>query len=74
MMLAKFMAGFVGRAIRVILGLVMIAVGLFAVQGTAGIILAVVGILPVAAGVFNFCAIAPILGVPFMGKAVLESK
>jgi hypothetical protein len=71
MALAKFMAQPIGRGIRILLGLAIIAFGLMT-GGTVGIVLAVVGVLPIAMGVFNMCLIAPILGVPFSGKAVLE--
>ncbi len=65
---ATFMASWTGRLIRIVAGLALIAVGLFVVAGTAGIILAVVGAVPLVAGVFNFCLLAPLFGGPFMGN------
>lgn len=65
---AKFMAGSVGRLARIIAGIVLVLVGLLVVKDTGGIILAIVGVLPILAGVFNVCLIAPILGAPFSGK------
>jgi len=74
--LARFMAQMPGRLIRIIAGIVLIVVGLFVLGGTngeaGGIIVAVIGILPILAGVFNFCLIAPILGAPFSGKEALD--
>lgn len=69
---AKFMAGPVGRLARIIAGLVLILVGLLVVKDTGGLILAVVGIVPILAGVFNVCLIAPVIGAPFSGQAALK--
>lgn len=74
MAFAKFMAGALGRGVRIIAGLVLIAVGLLVVQDTGGIVLAVIGVLPILAGVFNFCLIAPVIGAPFSGKTAQMSK
>lgn len=73
MAFAKFMATWFGRGIRILAGLVLIAIGLFAVGDTAGLVLALIGILPVLAGVFNVCLIAPIIGAPFSGRKTLQS-
>ena len=62
---ARFMSGPVGRGARIVAGLALIVIG--ASIGGAGWILAVVGLAPLAAGVFNFCLIAPIIGAPFWG-------
>jgi hypothetical protein len=74
MAFAKFMAGPVGRAARIILGVALIVVGLASVGGTGGIILAVIGVVPILAGGLNFCLIAPIIGAPFSGRKALESR
>lgn len=74
--LAKFMAQMPGRLIRIVAGVALIVVGLFVMGGSngeiGGIIVAVIGILPILAGAFNFCLIAPIIGAPFSGKEALE--
>lgn len=64
---ARFMSGTAGRLARIIAGIVLIVIGLAAVGGTAGWIIAIIGIAPIAAGVFNFCLIAPFIGAPFRG-------
>ncbi len=69
MSFARFMATTAGRALRVIAGLALIVIGL-AIGGTGGVILAIVGLVPLVAGVLNVCFIAPLLKVPFSGKAV----
>ena len=62
---ARFMSGPVGRLARIVAGIVLVVIGIS--MGGAGWILAVVGLLPIAAGVLNICLIAPILGAPFSG-------
>lgn len=66
----KFMASSNGRIARGVVGLILIALGLFATTGTAQIILIIVGLVPLAAGVFDFCLFAPLGGLPFSGKDI----
>ena len=70
--LISFMASGTGRIVRIIAGIVLIAVGLAVVGDVAGIVLAVVGLVPLAAGVFDFCVFAPLFGNPFSGPAIRE--
>ncbi len=72
MAFAKFMAGPIGRGVRILAGVLIMLLGLVVVQGTGGIILAVIGVLPILAGAMNFCLIAPIIGAPFSGNAALQ--
>jgi uncharacterized membrane protein len=67
---AKFMSSMAGRLLRIVAGIALILVGLLVVQGTGGIILAVVGAVVFAAGAFNFCIFAPIFGGPFWAKDI----
>ena len=67
---SKFMTSMLGRGIRIIAGLALVLVGLLAVHGTVGIILAVVGLVPLLAGIFNVCVFAPLFGGPFNGRDV----
>lgn len=66
---AKFMASAAGRGIRIVLGLALIFWGLLHGQT----LLTVVGLVPLAAGVFNRCLIAPLIGAPFRGADALKS-
>jgi hypothetical protein len=63
-----FMAGTAGRALRIIAGIILIALGFLVVGGVWGTVLAVVGLVAVAAGVFNFCLLAPVFGASLMAK------
>jgi hypothetical protein len=70
MAFAKFMSSAAGRLVRILAGVVLIFVGLVSVGGTAGTILAIVGLVPLIAGLFNFCVFAPLFGGPFLGREV----
>lgn len=60
------MATSLGRGARVVLGIVLIVIGV-AVGGAAGLLIGVVGLVPIVAGVANVCLIAPVIGAPFRG-------
>ncbi len=70
MQLIKFLASETGRWIRIVAGIILIAVGLLVVQNTGGIVLAVIGLVPLLAGVLDFCVFAPLFGLSFSGKAI----
>ncbi len=67
---ARFMSSPFGRGLRIVAGIVLIALGLGVVHGIGGIVLAVVGLVPLVAGVFNFCVFAPLFGGPFQAKNI----
>ncbi len=66
MEIAVFMASPTGRLARIVAGVVLIVLG-FMVGGAVGWILAIIGLVPIAAGAGNVCLLAPILGAPFKG-------
>jgi hypothetical protein len=65
-----FMGSQAGRAVRVVAGLGIIALGHFAVGGSAGWVVMAAGVVPLATGVFDVCLIAPLFGRPASGKAL----
>jgi len=67
---ARFMSSLSGRLLRIVAGIVLIIVGLAVVHGIGGIILAIIGLVPLVAGVFNFCVFAPLFGGPFLPKDI----
>jgi Inner membrane protein YgaP-like, transmembrane domain len=69
----RFLASMAGRIVRAVAGIVLIVVGLVLVQGTGGWILAIIGLFPLAAGVFDRCLFAPLFGLPFMGSALRKA-
>ena len=70
----KFLASTTGRLVRGAAGLALIAWGLLGLGGTAGVIVAVIGLVPLAAGVFDFCVFAPLFGAPFGGPQIRAGK
>ena len=70
----KFMASPAGRITRVIAGILLIALGLFVIHGVGGIILAAVGLVPLVAGLFDFCVFAPLFGAPMSGPKIRAGK
>jgi Inner membrane protein YgaP-like, transmembrane domain len=53
--LIQFLNGAVGRLLRVALGVALIWYGLLVLGGTAGAILAVVGLVPIGLGLWGHC-------------------
>jgi len=64
---AQFMSSGLGRGLRIVVGLALIVLGLFSIGGTGGIILAVVGAVPLVAGILDVCLFAPLFGGPLKG-------
>ena len=69
MTFARFMASPLGRGIRIVAGLALIWWGV-TLQSAGGWTLAVVGLVPLAAGLFDWCVFAPLFGAPFRGRDV----
>jgi Zn-dependent protease len=67
------MASGYGRLARLGLGAVLIAGGLTAIPRPAGLIVAVLGMVPLAAGAFNLCPVAPMWGGHFLGSRYCAS-
>jgi hypothetical protein len=64
MAFAEFMGSPLGRGLRVVFGGLLIYVGLNVVQGVAGTVIALFGIVPIATGLLNICILGPLLGAP----------
>ncbi len=67
MKFATFMASGAGRTLRAVVGVLLVWWG-FMMAGVVSYAVIAFGIIAIASGLFNFCLIAPFLGVPFMGK------
>ncbi len=68
-----FLGSTAGRIVRAAAGIILIVVGLVLIRGVGGWIVAVIGLVPLAAGVFDFCVFAPLFGLPFMGQKLREA-
>jgi hypothetical protein len=69
----RFLASSAGRMVRAVAGLALIVLGLAVVGGVAGWILAIVGLVPLLAGVLDRCVFAPLFGLPFAGPRLRET-
>lgn len=70
----NFMASTTGRIVRIIAGAALIAYGLLVLTGTTGIIVAVIGAVPLLAGLLDFCVFAPLFGRPLNGPKIRAGK
>ncbi len=70
----SFMASPSGRLIRIVAGVALIAWGLLGIGSTVGIVVAVIGLLPLAAGLLDFCVFAPVFGAPLSGPQIRAAK
>lgn len=64
----KFMSSPAGRVARIVAGVALIVIG--AVIGGGGWVLAVVGLVPLAAGALDLCFFAPLFKQPMKGSEV----
>ncbi len=69
MKFSKFMASTTGRITRIVAGLILIALGALLWSGW-GVVLIIVGLVPLAAGIFDWCVIAPLLRLPVSGAKI----
>jgi len=69
----KFMASPAGRITRIVAGIVLVALGIF-MHSPGGIIVAVIGLVPLVAGLFDFCVFAPLFGAPMSGPKIRLGK
>jgi hypothetical protein len=58
---------------RVLAGIALILVGVLAIGGTAGWVVAAIGLVPLAAGALDVCVFAPLAGYPFNGGALRQA-
>lgn len=64
-----FMSSTAGRALRIVVGLVLIVLALFGPNWSTGleIVLLILGIVFVVVGALNLCLLAPLFGKPIKG-------
>lgn len=67
MTIARFAATTLGRVLRIIIGITLIWIGV-TIDKPAGYFLEVIGLIPIIAGLFNLCFLAPLIGAPFRGS------
>jgi hypothetical protein len=67
---AQLLASGLGRLTRIGAGLALLWAGLIPIGGTAGTIVSLVGLVPIAAGVFVFCLLTALFGGPMRGAVI----
>lgn len=71
----SFMASRNGRIVRIVVGLALVVWGFFGIDNVAtSIIVLIVGLVPLAAGIFDFCVFAPLFGAPLSGPKIRAGK
>jgi hypothetical protein len=70
----SFMASTAGRIVRAVAGIILLYVGWMVMGGIGGIIVAVIGLVMIAAGVFDFCLFSPLFGGPLSGVKIRAGK
>jgi len=71
---AKFINSPAGRIARVVVGIGLIVWGYTQLNTGTGIVLIVIGLVPLAAGAFDLCLISALLGGPISGEKVRKTK
>ena len=65
---ARFVNSVAGRITRLIVGAALIIWGYTLLDQTLGIVLIVIGLIPLVAGALDLCLISALLGGPISGK------
>ena len=68
----NFLGSTAGRWVRIIAGVGIILIGIFAVTGIWKWLLIFIGLIPFAAGIFDFCVFAPLFKLPFNGRKLRQ--
>jgi len=74
MELIYFLASQTGRWVREVVGGALFAVGLLALEGTVGIVVGVIGLVPLLAGMFDICLLAPLFGASLSGRRIRAQR
>lgn len=71
---ARFINTPVGRIARVVVGAGLIWWGSTRLGGAMGIVVIIVGLVPLVAGLFNLCLISALLGGPISGRRMASGE
>jgi len=70
---ARFINSRTGRVVRLIGGIALMSLG-YLLDSTTGIVLMVAGLVPLAAGAFNWCVISALLGGPLRAERMIRPE
>ena len=65
-----FMASPIGRAARILGGIALIIWGMLGLTGNTGFLVAFIGLVPLLAGMFDFCIFGLLFKNPFKGAEI----
>ncbi len=71
---ARFMSSPAGRLLRILAGIVIIFVGLYAIKNAWSYVISVIGLVPLVAGVANVCLLAPLFGGPLKASELVNKS
>ena len=69
----RFIASPTGRVVRIVAGLILVALGIWWMPGIGGWLVAIIGLVPLVAGAIDRCVFAPLFGLPFVGKQLRQA-
>jgi hypothetical protein len=72
--LINFLASATGRIVRILAGIALVLWGVMGLTGATGIVVAIIGLVPLLAGLFDFCVLAPLFGAPLSGAKIRAAK
>ena len=64
----SFMQSLAGRPLRIVVGIAFIALGLLVLNNIWGIVIAIIGAVPLIAGLVGVCQFAPLFGYTLTGQ------
>jgi len=70
----RFMSSSVGRLLRILAGIALIAWGMLGIGGNDGYIVAAIGAVPLLTGLLDICLFSPLFGCPLSGCKVRASR
>lgn len=68
MRFVHFMRSIAGRLLRVVAGAIMMYLGLTRIEAPWSYVVAMVGVVPILAGLLNFCLLGPLFRVDLWGR------
>ena len=74
MSFVSFMLSIAGRLLRVVAGVVIIWLALHFLQPPWSYVVAAIGVVPIAAGLLNFCLLGPLFSVDLWGRPKTSSR
>ena len=72
--IVSFLASPAGRAVRIAAAIALVVWGVWGLGSTAGLVVAIVGLVPLIAGLFDFCVFAPLFGAPLSGPKIRAGR